>query len=87
MSDVSEIKAKEQLHYFNINSEVDSIWGNWVVSKNGDVVNARFPYAILSIHLYDKEWSEYLQQKVWFKDACKQDLENALKRARDINRQ
>ncbi len=87
MKDIKEQKALEQLHYFNISSEVDSVWGNWAVSKDGDVVNILFPYAILSIHLHDRDWMEHLQQKVWFKDICKQDLEKALKRAKEIKAQ
>ncbi len=84
MTDIKEQKAEEQLHYYNIKSGVDSVWGNWVVSKDGDVVNELFPYAIPYVHLFDKDWMEHLQQKVWFKDICKDDLANALKRAKDI---
>ncbi len=86
MKDVKEQKAEEQLHYFNISCGVDSIWGNWVVSKEGDVVNELYPYAIPCIHLQDREWMEYLQTKVWFKDVCRKDLEEALQRARKIKK-
>lgn len=40
-------KIKEQFHYFNIQAEVDSVYGNWAVSTDGDVVNCLYPYAIL----------------------------------------
>ena len=78
---MNEDKIKEQFHYFNIQSEVDSVYGNWAVSKEGDVVNSVFPYAILAIHLKDKDWIEKMKTKVWFKPECENALKQALKRA------
>lgn len=75
-------KVKEQFHYFNIESEVDSVFGNWAVSKDGDVVNSVYPYAILSIHLKDIDWLEKMKQKVWFKPVCEESLTQALNRAK-----
>ncbi len=74
-------KAEEILHYFNINSEIDSLYGNWVVAKNGAVVNYLYPYAILAIHLEDKDWMEAISKKVWFKDECKDNLRKVIGRA------
>ena len=78
------MKIKEQFHYFNINSEIDSVYGNWAVSKDGDVVNYLYPYAILTIHLKDSDWLEKIKQKVWFKPECEDDLKMALNRANEI---
>lgn len=78
---MNEDKIKEQFHYFNIQSEVDSVYGNWAVSKEGDVVNSVFPYAILAIHLKDKDWIEKMKTKVWFKPECENALKQALERA------
>lgn len=74
-------KVKEQFHYFNIESEVDSVFGNWAVSKDGDVVNSVYPYAILAIHLKETNWMEKMRTKVWFKPECEPHLKNALDRA------
>lgn len=74
-------KVKEQFHYFNIQSEIDSVYGNWAVSKDGDVVNSVYPYAILAIHLDDTDWIEIIKTKVWFKPKCEDSLRQALKRA------
>lgn len=74
-------KAEEILHYFNINSEIDSLYGNWAVAKNGDVVNYLYPYAILAIHLDDNNWMETISKKVWLKEECKKDLRKAIERA------
>lgn len=79
-------KAKEQFHYFNIESEVDSVYGNWAVSKEGDVVNSVYPYAIISIHLNDTDWVEKMKTKVWFKPKCANDLKKALIRAKELQR-
>lgn len=75
-------KVLEQFHYFNIQSEVDSVYGNWAVSKDGDVVNCLYPYAILSIHLDDLNWREKMKAKVWFRPECEKALCKALKRAK-----
>jgi hypothetical protein len=79
-------KIIEQLHYFNIQAGVDSVYGNWVVSTAGDVVNCLYPYAILAIHLKDTNWMEKLKTKVWFKPECEEALSLALKRANELLR-
>ncbi len=44
---MNKAKVLEQFHYFNIQSDIDSVYGNWAVSSDGDVVNSVYPYAIL----------------------------------------
>ncbi len=77
-------KIKEQFHYFNIQADVDSVYGNWAVSTEGDVVNCLYPYAILAIHIKDADWMEKMKTKVWFKPECGKSLQNALTRANSI---
>ena len=77
-------KILEQFHYFNIQVEVDSVYGNWAVSTDGDVVNCLYPYAILAIHLKDTDWMEKIKTKVWFKPECEEALSLALARAKEI---
>ena len=77
-------KALEQFHYFNIQADVDSVYGNWAVSSNGDVVNCLYPYAILAIHFKDADWVEMMKDKVWFRPECEESLMNALNRVREI---
>ena len=81
---MNENKVKEQFHYFNIESEVDSVYGNWAVSTDGDVVNCLYPYAILSIHFKDADWTEKMKTKVWFRPECEESLSKALERAKEI---
>ena len=75
-------KIMEQFHYFNIQSEIDSVYGNWAVSTDGDVVNSVYPYAILAIHYKDSDWLEKMKAKVWFKPECEIHLRKALDRAK-----
>ncbi|UKK56810.1 hypothetical protein [Prevotella communis] len=77
-------KILEQFHYFNIQADVDSVYGNWAVSTDGDVVNCLYPYAILAIHFKDADWMEKMSTKVWFKPECKGSLRKALKRAKEL---
>ena len=78
-------KIKEQFHYFNIRADIDSVYGNWAVSSEGDVVNSVYPYAILAIHLNDTDWMEKMKTKVWFKEECEEALQQALNRAKEIH--
>ena len=77
-------KIKEQFHYFNINCDVDSVFGNWAVSAKGDVVNCVYPYAIFAIHLKDADWIQRTQEKKWFKTECIPYLTEAITRAEQI---
>ena len=77
-------KILEQFHYFNILADIDSVYGNWAVSTNGDVVNSVYPYAILNIHLQDTDWLDIIKAKVWFKPECEDALCQALDRANKL---
>ncbi len=77
-------KIIEQFHYFNIKVDIDSVFGNWAVSTEGDVVNSVYPYAILAIHFKDVDWVEKMKSKVWFQLECEDALKLALNRAKEI---
>lgn len=77
-------KIKEQFHYYNIHAGIDSVYGNWAVSTDGDVVNYLYPYAILYIHLGETDWIAKMKTKVWFNPECEDSLQQALNRARKI---
>ena len=81
---MNQEKIYQQFHYFNIQADVDSVYGNWAVSSDGDVVNCLYPYAILAIHFNDADWLEKMKQKVWFKPECEDALRLALERAKVI---
>ena len=77
-------KIIEQFHYFNIKADIDSVYGNWAVSTEGDVVNSVYPYAILAIHFKEADWLEKMKSKVWFRPECEEALEKSLKRAKEL---
>ncbi len=77
-------KILDQFHYFNIHASIDSVYGNWAVSTEGDVVNSVYPYVILAIHLKDTDWLDKLKTKVWFKSESEECLKHALERAKEI---
>lgn len=77
-------KVLEQFHYFNIQSDVDSVYGNWAVSTAGDVVNSVYPYVILAIHFKDTDWMYKMKTKVWFRPECEDSLRKALDRAKSL---
>lgn len=81
---MEDYKIRDQFHYFNIQADVDSVYGNWAVSTNGDVVNCLYPYVILAIHFHDADWMEEVKDRVWFKSECEDNLKNALKKANEI---
>ena len=82
---LNETKIKEQFHYFNIHADVDSVYGNWAVSTDGDMVNCLYPYAILAIHFNDTDWVEKVKTKVWFRPECEEALKLALNRAKELH--
>lgn len=84
MNSINQEKILEQFHYFNIQADIDSVFGNWAVSTNGDVVNSVYPYAILVIHLKDVDWIKKMKTKVWFKPECEDSLSRALNRAQEL---
>ena len=51
MKPVKEDKIKEQFHYYNIQAEIDSVYGNWAVSSNGDVVNFLYPNMLYWLYI------------------------------------
>ena len=77
-------KILEQFQYFNIQAGIDSVYENWAVSTDGDVVNCLYPYAILAIHFKSADWVEKMKTKVWFKTECEESLRNALNRAKEL---
>lgn len=82
--EINKEKILEQFHYFNIKADIDSVFGNWAVSKEGDVVNSVYPYAILAIHFKDVDWLEKMKSKLWFRPECEDALKMALNRAKEI---
>lgn len=54
-------KIIEQFLYFNIQADIDSIYGNWAVFTKGDVVNSLTHHAIFLIHFNKLDWIKELR--------------------------
>lgn len=80
----NESKIREQFHYFNILADIDTVYGDWAVSTDGDVVNSVYPYAIMAIHFEGTDWLQVIRTKVWFKPEYEKTLLTALERAKVI---
>jgi len=80
-------KIKEVFDYYNIKSGVDSEYGNWVVSKDADVVNVERLYPIFT-HQIESEsvesWLEHLFEKTWFNTEEETNFRKAYKRAEEL---
>lgn len=65
---VTEAKIKDVLDYYEVKSGVDAVFGNWVVSNEGDIINVEYPYPIYSYQLHNgyEDWHEHLQEKTWY---------------------
>lgn len=69
---VTEEKIANVLDYYDVKAKVESVFGDWVVTSNGDIINVEFMYPIYSYQLKDdgfEDWNEHLQEKTWY-DAC-----------------
>lgn len=55
------------LRSYEINSDVDSIFGDWVVTTDGDLINIPRNYAIFSRDVNHDHWYLHLRgSKKWF---------------------
>lgn len=65
---VTEEKIAEVLDFYNVKAGVEGVFGDWVVTSNGDVINVQFMYPIYSYQLDDgfDDWNEHLQEKTWY---------------------
>jgi hypothetical protein len=61
-------KVKDVLDYYGVESGVHSIFGNWVISNDGDIVNVKHMYPIYSYTLVevDVNFRFNLKSKDWF---------------------
>lgn len=65
---VTEAKINDVLDYYEVKSGVNTVFGNWVVSNEGDIINVEFTYPIYSAQLnygYER-WHEHLEEKTWY---------------------
>lgn len=55
---------------FNVTSAVAGIFGAWVVSSEGDIINTVRHYPIYSYQVEDDGWLLHLRDKTWFDESA-----------------
>ena len=78
------LRVHRNVYIRNSKGNIDSVYGNWAVSGNGDVVNCLYPYIIASVHIFDCDWINAFHAKAWSKSSNEKDLASALLRAKEI---
>lgn len=80
-------KIKGVFEYYNVNSEVDSEYGDWVVSKDADVINVEKAYPIYTYRIENESvesWLDHMREKSWFNDVENENFQKAYKRAKEL---
>lgn len=80
-------KINEVFEYYNVPSEIDSTFGDWAVSKDGDVINLEHKYPIFTKQVQSTgidEWVDHLTEKTWFDANEEKDLRKSYMRAEEI---
>lgn len=84
---LSQEDISKVFEYYEVPSEVDSIFGDWAVSKGGDVINIENRYPIYTKQVESTgidEWVEHLAEKTWFNTNVENDFRNSYERAEEI---
>ena len=87
ISMVSEESIKEVFEYYNVQSEVDSNYGNWVVSTDADVINVEKKYPIYTHQVKSgslDSWLDHMRKKTWFSRSEEEDFRKAYERAQEL---
>ena len=80
-------KIKEVFEYYDVLSGIDSEFGDWVVSKDADVINVEKSYPIYTPQVKAgnlNEWLEHMRAKTWFDSREDSNFQDAFERAKEI---
>lgn len=78
---------REVFEYYNVSSEVDSTYGNWVVSAEADVINVEKMYPIYTPQVKSENLDstlEHMREKTWFNSSEEEDFRKAYERAQEL---
>lgn len=84
---ITKEKIKEVFDYFDIQSSVDSEFGDWIVSNNADVINVGKGYPIYTYQVEHKsidDWLDHMRDKSWFDTTEESNFQKAYERAEEI---
>lgn len=80
-------QIKEVLAGYEVNSGVDSEFGDWVVSNDADIVNVDKMYPIYTPQVQSgniDSWLEHMREKTWFNCEEESNFQKAYKRAEEL---
>lgn len=80
-------KIKEVFDFYKVSSEVDSSFGDWVVSNEADVINVENMYPIYTPQVRAEgldSWLDHMREKTWFNRSEEENFSKAYERARAI---
>ena len=80
-------KIKAVFEMYEVQSDVDSEYGEWVVSEDADVINVDKMYPIYTHQIINstlEEWLSHLREKTWFNAQEDADFQEAYGRAKEI---
>ena len=80
-------KINEVFGVYQVPSEVDSTFGDWAVSKDGDVINVEHMYPIYTNQVQSTsvgEWVDHLTEKTWFDANEESNFTKSYARAEEI---
>ena len=84
---VTEDQIKEAFEGYEVKSEVDSVYGDWVVSNDADVINAAKHYPIYTPQVKAEgvnDWLDHMREKTWFDNVEESNFIDAYNRAKEI---
>lgn len=80
-------RIKDVFDYYEVKSEVDSEFGDWVVSKDADVINVEKAYPIYTNWIKTESvetWLDHMREKTWFDAEEDANFQKAYKRAEEL---
>ena len=80
-------ETKKAFEYYKVSCGVDSIFGNWVVCQEADVINIEHKYPIFTTQVISESIDSRLEQmrdRIWFTSLEEEDFKLAYLRAEDI---
>ncbi len=69
---------------YNVQSNVEEIFGEWIVTSDGDLISLQHHYPIYSYQIDDDTWLLHMEGKTWFDEKCKQDFLKAFNKSCEI---
>lgn len=84
---VSKEQINDIFEYYEVHSGVDSVFDNWVVSREADVINVDKKYPIYTQQVKSEDVASklgHMREKTWFDSSEEENFLKAYERAHQI---